>query len=344
MAYSTGAGATSQDFMDALRAFALGQGWTIDKYDTTAKVLFLRKAQCFATFWWGATGITQRHYNGTTSGEGFTDRTDGTISGALATSINSALSTYHSHPGSLVTSSTDADRVYCNDMVGPFTAWHFYSGDEGAGDPAYIHCVVQTAADRYHHLSLGNIDKRGMTHAGAGYMTSHYSYWSRVWYDVTNGSASQARPGNQALPFTCRDYTYITQTDAKTGGNWNLHNTSNQTTLYTLLNQRDKASTYPGNDSPRILGSVTGAYAPMYVLPVFIYNIVDQQICYLGDFPNVRLINMESLLPGQVVALSADNWVVYPCVRQAPWDQSQNVAYPMAITSGQYGIAYKKVL
>lgn len=52
MAYQIGTGANQQDLLDAVRAFALGLGWTIVEWNAGNKRLKLEKGLCHASWTW----------------------------------------------------------------------------------------------------------------------------------------------------------------------------------------------------------------------------------------------------------------------------------------------------
>jgi hypothetical protein len=79
---------------------------------------------------------------------------------------------------------------------------------------------------------------------------------------------------------------------------------------------------------------------PLHSLPV----IIDQGVlCYLGELPQMRLVNIIGLSAGQVVSYAGDDWVVFPLKQYGDLNSQTYGATPLPITnSGMYGLAFKK--
>lgn len=357
MAYSTGSGTNLLAFMQALRDFAFGQGWTIAKWDTSGLLLFMSKGQCFASFH-GIAGQTVVDFNnppGNTSPDSF-------IYGCLATSLNASSTTYWNQPGSILTSETSFARFNTNDLQGSFASWHFFSGN-GTTDPDYIHCSVQSAADRWTHISIGNVDKGSYTHSGVGYLSALNYTWTRTDAggpttpnNGYNDPSSTNPTGGHSLIFggtygaTGRSAGFYYAPNAlPVGGGFapigsvqpgNYHMTFRGNNPGVLI---AGGSISTGFSDRAVLGIPTpvGQRTPLTALPLFVYNgSTLNQILHLGDYPNVRLCNMSGLVAGQEVAFGADTWKIFPLKRQSSWEAIGTV---QACVSGQFGIAYKKV-
>lgn len=374
MAYSTGgSGGTMVDLMDAIRAFALGQGWTIDKWDSTNRLLFMTKGLATVTFW-GDTTRTVTEYSGANGSGTSAARSDHRIYMAMGTSNTAALTTYYSHPGSPVTSAYDSDAPYICGMNGPFVGWFLFA-DATVSD--HIHVVVQISAEVFMHFSFGSIDKKGMTHSGVAYITATpNTYWRNV-SNYTNGSISSFNdPYYQHVPF-CWGYDNVTLSPAiynnsppiilKNSNAWPaswlgpIAYSSGASPLFgTLLNTYDTTQNYRPENWP-VANSASGSLlncviaaepapysnvVPLFPIPVFRNHYdssaasTSRRICYVGDFPNVRLCNMTNLTPGQEITVDTDTWKVFPVLRQAPW--TDRLTNPVCMT-GQLAIAYKKV-
>ena len=374
MAYATGTGANITDLMDALRGFAVGQGWTVDKWDSVDRLLFLSKGSC-AVSMRGDTTVTRQEYTGpNNAGVLSAALPDHHLRLALNTSNTPGLTTFHSHPGSVVTSNGDGEQIVVNGLTGPFVAWHFFA-DATVGD--HIHCVVQINAECYMHFSFGHVDKKGLTHSGVAYVTGQPNiYWRNVsQYNVSPGNAqSYNRTNRQNIPFL-RTSNYgafgshdeampliLRNTDAwpaawtapgvsvvgRDGANPHFRVNLRYSNAFTHPNQ------YPANANAwgflldLVVISEPTPYSnivPMFPVPCIrsYYNSADQSLnryCYVGDFPNVRVLNMTNLTPGQEITLGADTWKVFPALKQRPWESDGIEDSP---TTGQYAVAYKKV-
>lgn len=381
MAYATGgSGGNMTDLMDALRVFALAQGWTIDKWDAGNRLLFMTKGLC-AVSMFGSITETVRIYSGANNSGIFTDgNTDHRLRFALNTNNNAALATYHSHPGSVVTSNTDSDAPYSNFLQGPFVAWHFFA-DATVSD--HIHCVVQTGAETYSHFSIGHVDKKGLTHSGVAYVAATPNTWYR---NVSNYLSTGGNPFNhsqfQSYHFLFGNLNNSSHAPACTGEGEGtpiiLKHANAWPVGWSSAGALIVGSNFVGGMGETILGLFNGdafsnpaawpsgsevstsklldlllaaeptSYSnnvPLFALPVFRYfrNTADatsRRICYVGDFPNVRACNMTNLIPGQEITLAGDTFKVFPCLRQASYADNSVVPQP---TTGQIAIAYKKV-
>lgn len=373
MAYATGTGANITDFMDALRAFAVGQGWTIDKWDSVGRLLFLSKGSC-AVSMFGDTTLTRTEWTGPNNAGTSSVQPDHRLRIALNTSNNAALTTYWGHPGSVVTSQGDGEQINVNGLTGPFVAWHFFA-DATVGD--HIHSVIQINAECYMHFSFGHVDKKGLTHTGVAYLTGQVNtYWRNVnLYNVSNTNSSPYnRTDRQHIPFLrCGNQGANGAHDG--GMPLMLRNTNAWPTSWTaagvevigrdgatphfrttikLANAFTHPNQYPANNNgwghllDLVVISEPTPYSnivPMFPVPCIrsYYNSTDQSLnryCYLGDFPNVRVLNMTNLTPGQEITLGADTWKVFPALKQRPWEADGIEDTP---TTGQYAVAYKKV-
>lgn len=367
MAYATGSAADLPSLMTAIKDFALAEGWTIDKYVNSGTIgnnlLFMTKGACAVAFQAAVvTGIADW-----TTGANV-PRTENRLRGALATSINTALNTYFGHPGSLVTTATDGDRIEINDLDGPFAAYHFFS-DPSVSD--YVHVVVQCGADRYQHFGFGNVDQGDFTHAGVGYLTGvSRPYWRTHSNAVTaNTSNNYNKPGSHRSGFATRriavestgstiDYADATfafhAPDALPAG-WAAMHIQRDAYVARVANLLHFVP-YNIIQGPRnevvlqapINAMVTynnannfSGVAAMFGVPAVLSRTGPNQNCYVGDIPNVRLLNMDGMAPGQELTFGGETWVVFPNLRQTGWGNA--AVQGDQATSGHYGTAHKKV-
>lgn len=378
MTYATGGvGGTLIDLMDAIRAFGVAEGWTIEKFDAPTKVLFMSKGACAVTMK-GRTDVTVRVYSGANNSGIFTDgNPDHRLYFALNDSNTGALATYHSHPGSVVTSDYEGDSPWVNGLQGPFVGWHIFSDDTVGGD--HIHVVVQIKAEHYVHFSFGHVDPKGLTHSGVAYMTAcGMTYWRNLSNYQAGSNSAYNNPVFQNTPFAYGNGNSSTapsgsayespgiilkNTDAWPAA-WNgpiVGASGSSSGRFSGLslplykgNLYNNSSGFPmvQSSAPYLLDDVVRGEAtpysnvvPMFPMPMFRYyydNLdgTSRRICYVGDFPNVRLINLSNLQVEQEIALAGDTWKVFPSCRRAPWADSN---FANGVSTGQIGIAYKKV-
>lgn len=356
MSYATGSAANLNELLTALQTFAAAQGWTIDKWTSGSNLLFMHKSSCFVAMQGATASVT--HYPSGVS----TTYTDTVLRIALSTSITTSLTTYNSHPGSIVTSASDADRIEVNDLVGPFSAYHFFSGNESGGDPPYIHVIVQTSVERWQHFSFGMADKKGMTHSGVAYLMGMNRVYYRNGVSLTTTTQRFNDPAQQATPFdcgpgsqaaSCANYQFympdvlpVSWAAPAIVATFSAPSASNPGPLK-LITPTMRPSNYGTFDFPRLLTNVIASpvsqwagNVTLWPCPIMITN--GSQNVYVGDFPNVRIVNMDSLGPGTEITYGTDVWKIFPSLTQRAWGLDRVAGYDGPST-GQFAVAYKKV-
>lgn len=370
MAYATGgSGGSLTDLMDALRLFAAGLGWTIDKWDAVNRLLFMTKGICTVTMKGFTTDLVPV-FTGVNGSGVFANQPDHRLRFAMGTGNTAALGTYHSHPGSPVTTDLDADAPWVGGLQGPYVAWFFFA-DPTVSD--HIHVVVQITAECYAHFSLGFVDKKGMTHSGVAYVTAAPGvYYRNVSNWLTGGGNAYNAPSAQTIPFCSGGASQpaswegnapiiLKHVDAWPAG-WlgPVAYGSGAAPLFGLMHRQlnhqliDRPGLFTAANAQQgclldcVVVSEPAPYSnivPLFPIPVFRQHVTSldangDRLCYVGDFPNVRLLNMTNLLPGQEIAVDTDTYKIFPAVRQAAWADTNLVPQP---SSGQFAIAYKKV-
>lgn len=346
MAYATGSATTANDLLTAIKNFAQSNGWTIDK--TATNLLFLHKGICYV-----AIQGTTYNYNDFATGSSVSTG-DTRFDMAISTSLNVALNTFFGHGGSLSTTSTDADRVVCNNLQGPFPEYHLFTDASGN----YVHCAVRTGTDTWRHIGFGLLDKGNFTHSGVAYLTSQASSFYSDNASFTSGSHNANQPDKADFPFvqnaggsraisSAGQNFYVPDALPNTA-DWPV--VSNNHTA--MIDPQNKPSTqYPSTGtSPgsRLLNPLQGAVATqwggnvmLFPIPVFFFAAAITKTCYVGDYPDVRLLNMEGLQNGQELAVASDVWKIFSIGRQTPWGTQTELG--RVYSTGQFGVAYKKI-
>lgn len=350
MAYANGAAANIDDILEAIENFAIAEGWTIGKRATN--LLFLEKGLCHLA-------LQQQTYNYNDYSSGALVSTPGgRIAGALSTSLNNTLSNFFSHPGSLATSATDADHVATTQLLNGCAEYHLFSGDTGAGDPDYIHCVFRINATDWKQLSFGMIDKGGFTHSGAAFLVGNAGLHYANSTSITSSSQAFNQPSRNYHP-------YYNNGDKMYGAGCNLYvpdalpnvatwpNGISSNSYVNLMDVYDRGpDSYPSSSSapterfcqPLLTSpaAMWGGNVMLFGLPLFCYNTTLRRTCYVGDFPNVRGVNMSGLTPGQELTLGGETWMVCPTGRQRAWGTASETG--LNYSTGQLGLAYKKIV
>ena len=330
MAYETGSAASPEQFISNLASFCQAQGWTIALLSTSR--LYLEKGICHLAL-------------EVVPGYG--------LAGGLCTSFNTGLSPLF-QPGFPSDSSpawSDNNHM-AMDVVGkyPILSYHFFA------EADYVHVVAEVSAGStfsgiYCHMGFGLVDKGALSHGGVAFAggskqsyTKNNAYplndsrqtfnntenfsWAglgahRAWSDNAVPSHFPRSPGGI---FPANGYGYSTLRNYRYP--WSAPNTNSN--AMGRINQalvRGSAPSYSGR-------------APLFGTPCIISN--GGQICYVGDFPGIRFLMMDGMVPGEEIDMAGEIWKVFPPRRQTPWDQVLNNNFD-APSSGQYGIAYKKV-
>lgn len=363
MAYAVGTGANAQDFLDALRSFALGLGWTINKWDTTAKRLYMEKGVCHVCFLWDTINRTTYQIGGGSS----SSVAYGRILGSLCKTIG-ASNDFSTFAGVAMTSGNllNGAGVTMSDMTGPFVGWFLFSN--ATGD--YIHAVVQTAANRYSHLHFGMVDKGSLTHSGVAYLSSDgdKSFYRSFSTAQLNSTWSWAMPQYTTTYFGDRGVQssqfvpwQAYSEDALPAGFLNQQAIASNSGAYARTpsflmplqnnSQHRNGPSFYGTsanglnglaDPPTVLRpNGYSAYVPMMGLPVCISNVAGTQFAAVGSIPDLRLINMTNMSAGQEFTIGADTWKVFPMTALMSWNTVGMVDAP---NSGQHGIALKKIV
>lgn len=367
MAYATGTGSNQQDFLDAVRSFGLGLGWTINKFDTTNKLLYMSKGLCRICLEWFNVSVTV--WNGATS----SSVSEGRIIGSLVQTIGTTNDWYAFAGGATApntTGRTGGPTLMMSNMQGPYVGWFLFSN--ATGD--YIYAVVQTSADTYTYLGFGNADKGGLTHSGAAFA---FSDGGKTWYRdsspastvVTSPSLIYNKPGSggnffaaSVDRFNTACFHIYTENALPAGF---LNNVASASFFANLTNSRNSQTAMPlktrgrAYDTPSIWPTSSAlsahlhdcvitmsapgytSFVPMLGIPLIFVNSVFSLACAVGSVPDLRVLNMTGMSPQQELALGSDTWKVFPQLRQADWSSSLVTEAP---SSGQYAFAVKKIL
>lgn len=331
MAYSLTSANTVRELLAAIVVFAGAQGWTVEYNNASTSTgnggqIALSSGSCHIA-------IGENSFNANpiavTGGQ-----QDAAIFMALATSINTGISRYWGHPGSIVTTGNDVDSVVINDVLGPMTEVHFFGNSE------YVWCVVRSAAARYTSFGFGLLNNMGMTGPRVAFCCGGFF----PWYDnlVPGGFGFQRRA--------------IVQSNAG-----NIYWPSmNQQSVGTLLSRSgcaffvpsgfvDTSIGFPSGDIMPSLTlmetiswfnnqqgvNITGVNMTAYMLDFAIGNLVRNQpvtggiplfeipalmwkdltldaLVVLGTIPGVRTVNIRDVEPSEEQLYGSEVWKFFP--------------------------------
>lgn len=339
MSYSLVSVTDWDDVLSEVASFANSDGWTV-VYDQPGQI-GVESGNCHIAL-------------GTRSGENPISRsggfTDGIIHGGLSTSLNSGSPyQYWGHPGSLVTTETDSDRLQFNDIHDSLSNLWLFSGD-GVSDPDYIHAVLQTAGDRYTCFSFGLLDKLGQTHADVAFAAGMYwDFWTG--HPVSNDISDSAHRVGYCMD-ELNMHFYVPSGVLPSGYDLIAGAVEEGLNYVTeCLTRVNQASDHWASSSGKILdffmavdNQLTTGGTHLLGLPVFISEVSGgTSHCHVGNFPGITLCNIENLTPSQVIQFGSEEWVVFPWKRKGLEDNLSSGGDPQdpANTAG-YGWAFKK--
>ncbi len=364
MAYQLTSAAGWRDLLTVVRTFALAQGWT-SVYDQIAAKgqMGIQKGNCRISL-----GCTRN--SGDTADANTYARSDlingGTVPDAdivmaLAQTLVAGTTRYWGHTGSLVTTSTDGDRVIVNDLAAANfpNVWLFSPADGNA-----ISVVVQTGADKFAQFSFGELDVRGLDQPRCGYAVGgFFTFWpNNSSFTNTGYSPNSPSSGNHSWGFlgdstalNCFIPSGVLNTGFTQGITPPVIVGASAPTINTTMTRSDnRANHVTNNAGGRLLdfymavgNQQTTGGVPLHALPFMYENGTSETgiMTWLGELPDIRLVSMAGLNPGQEIRFGADIWTVFPWKRKGSPDNLRLGANPQAaLNTGDYGLAFKKVV
>lgn len=340
MSYLQTSATDYNDLLDKLVTFAVADGWT-QSFNSAGppRQIGIYKGNCHVAL-------------GARSGENPIakgSQNDAIVNAALSTSLTPGTTQYWGHPGSLVTTSTDSDRIQWNDLYGSLTNVWFFSGD-GVSDPDYIHVIVQAGGERYTHFSIGILDPIGQTHPDVAFACGGIYEW---WDTSTNCH----RPENAAHEFghlggegygqirivaltlpsgypTAAVYRvdqYITAIMTRVASNddhWDQSSSENH--LMDFF--------YP------VANELTTGGNSLFSLPwMFREDLAGTSHVWLGRLPGIRLANIAQHAPATVLTQGTDEWVIFPWKRKGLKENLATGGDPIQeCNTADYAWAFKK--
>jgi hypothetical protein len=333
MAYQTGTATSQEDLMNILQTFAAANGWTVDIMSTTNDWMAMNNGSVYVQFRWdNSTGIAFFHSRGfinTSTAPGNHTDDDGCGTVDATAPYNATVST--------------GRRL--NIGNGPYTAYHFFTD----GTTKYIHVALEYSPGQFRHFSVGSVNKIGNWIGGEYCVTSfigsnahiinsstHDFLWSGVASGSTTADANEC--GSMHVE------SFPNQTVGQ--GKWQLF--SNQSA--SLGNDRQSTPrpriASPGgmfshnpwlNSFGPFRASLLNGFLPLIPIPVWWKDLTPapDQLMLLGFVPDVHLMQMANLTPGQEFVIGADTFKVFPALKKSSvgsGEESQNC-----------GIVYRKV-
>jgi len=245
-------------------------------------------------------------------------------------------------------------------LIGPLAtslyAYHLFSN----GD--FVHLVVEEMPGRFRHLSFGFIHKYG-AFPGGQYLTSgcpiESSTTTPTNFNVSTALMPFGMNGQNPSKADLKAYGY--------GGSYVRADIDAMSVGWRLLTTRKYSSdgdndvrgcgTYDNATNSR--GGPSGVQSLNSLAHDLAYHCSPQSWnglapmlpCYvgafrspyngnwtlLGEFPDVRFLNISNFNPGDEITLGTDVWKIFPLFNKAYTPQSEPISY-------DYGLAYRKVV
>lgn len=301
VAYEAGVASSPADLISKLGTFAAANGWTVSA--ATVGVVFR---------------------NGDINVGVNTDASIIYLRGAVGYDSGAA---WNAQPGA------SPQNISSNVGAGPYTAYHFFVGDEADSD--HVHCALEIEAGIYRHISFGRVVPYGVITGG--------TYVDAVWWQsgVTNANLLQTS-----------SHRHICRAAATTGGisgwahlwcdydsktdNWQINNLGGAFPRTESL----FGSCGPGlgaclfNALTLVGGMKWNLRTTLHPLE-YAVGRPESLTTTVGRIPNMRQLSLTNYAPGDEIAIGGETWKVFPIMRR-------NIATPPAgqINSDLYGYAY----
>lgn len=327
MAYETGTATDIEDLVSKLFTFATGLSttpWTQDELDTANDTATLHRGSCYVSFRWAAANTNLGVYQSL---------------GFAGSGSDPHQHTDDSGEGDAGVPSTGRRVNFTS--VGPYTAYHFFAGE---GSTPYIHIVVEIDSGRFRHFGFGNVIKL-FSFTGGEYSYAHY--WDQATGSIDNPPSASHSVGLEGLRAVASNLATMHLESFEDQGvdeKWVCFS------IYNVPCGTDRAGetrrTVVGGWRGSFWGYYLGwmrysspnAYKPFIPIPIVYVDKVAAPDTWrwMGEQPDVSIMNMHGFTPGQEVTIGSDAWKVFPLVKKQ---------YLLGDTEESWnsGIAYKKI-
>lgn len=338
MSYQLTSATDINNLLDKLATFATAAGWTVD-YNAAGppRQIGLHLGNCAIALGGRTSEMSLTHVVGSTT------YYDAVMSMALSTSITPGNQAFWGHPGSLVTTESDTDRIRVNDLYGSFSNVWFFSDDA-----SFIHAIVQMENDRYTHFGFGVLDKVGMTHSDIGWAAGQYHEW---W---PNGTSSNDPESTShffgQLAREAGSHVYIPSGVLPSG--YPAAGVYKGSSYLTLVMTRANAdSDHWASSTGKLLdffmpvhNQLTTGGTVLYGVPWLMQESSSGlSHVYLGHLPNFRIANIEQYSPAEELTYGSDTWMIFPWKRKGLRENMFNGLNPLpAANTAEYAWAIKK--
>jgi hypothetical protein len=301
---TTGIATDNLDLLDAIRVFALAQGWTVNKYEAVGsdQRLHLSKSGVYVNFLAEASTAKIKLYGST-----------GYDGGEL----------WDAQPGG-PDWGYGADYATTNAISPGGFAYRLIANSS----PDYVYAIAEPSAGLYKHILFGSLAKCGGWTGGA---FAAGAYWES---NAGEGGSHNSPPFDSGhVQLTYGGYSHV-----RAQSEWKRFTSSDQGYDFRLAHSPVRAEVGGAGD-PNILDTFSFALGtsalnsqtllwPMHI----VCELISGNWFYAGTVPGLRFVRLENLTSGQVITLGSEDWLVTPLIRRG------TAATP---NSGYEGLAYR---
>lgn len=380
MAYLTGASADINTLLNAIKNFAVANGWTANATDT-----FTLAFSSFSSNGGATHAGTTSMVSSVSGSDAYRNQSETSLTANRVVLTKNGVSyqlfavnkklykngvsgTYACLEAWVCDgySASTAANLQTNNrkfvMVGPMAtslyAYHLFSNGE------FVHVVIEEMPGRFRHLSFGFINKYG-SFAGGQYLTAGCpveSFTTTAYaFNTSNHSipfgANGQASSRASLASNGYPGTYVrADIDGWTVG-WRLlttgywdaanldvcgcaayANTTNNRAGYNVSGTQNSLNTLAHDLAYHCSPQSYNGLAPM--LPCYAGVNRTPYVgtwTLLGEFPDVRFLNISNFNPGDELILGTDVWKIFPLWNKAYTLGAEPISY-------DYGLAYRKVV
>lgn len=212
--------------------------------------------------------------------------------------------------------------------AGPYTAYHFFTGEEDTRD--YLHVVVEISASHFRHFAIGQLIKEGAYTGGVHVSGTNWNNGVTVQNMPDAGNHQVVCDANCASSTEHLWVDYDSKTD-----NWQIVGPANDDEEDEFAGSvRTNGITNPFTVQGFQSWNLRNHMAPMH----FFANRPSGLKSPIGRVPNMRMIGLQNLTPGETIDIGGDAWMVFPIIQRTETSGSSNSSIE---SSGFYGYAYK---
>lgn len=330
MSYESGTYTDIADLLAKIRIFAVANGWTAN--ETAASWTNLEKSGQF---------VNLRAVDAV-----YTTDVPGPFIAMRGATGYDSLEGYGTQPGT-------SREVVSNDLTSG-GAYHLFS------DGDYVHVAAEPRVGVFSHVGFGAVDKVG-TYTGGAYLFGLRWNHAHVAATTTNNRINDPFNNHHAVPFDCgnsllsqnndgHSHVLRAEVDAKTGSDgWFFFGNNSTATAA----QRRGLGVWRGSSALSFNAPSLGILQTPFELTPSAYNQVgflfpvpamvqrpDSFYSPVGWYPDVRLVNMTNIQPGQVLSIAGDDWMCFPLKRKTG---QRGISTSSDLNSWVFGLAYKRV-